>query len=77
MEKNLKEKIGLTIIDIRKEQKISQETLALEAGIGRHYMSDIENGKRNISIDIIERICNHFKMPISEFFARVEKKTDR
>lgn len=74
MEKNLKEKIGQTIIDIRKEKEISQENLALEAGIGRHYMSDIENGKRNISIDIIERICTHFKMPISEFFARVEKK---
>lgn len=74
MEKNLKEKIGETIIAIRKEQEISQENLALEAGIGRHYMSDIENGKRNISIDIIERICTRFEMPISEFFAKVEKK---
>ena len=36
-------------------------------------MSDIENGKRNISIDILERICNKLGIKISEFFIEVEK----
>jgi len=52
---------------------MSQETLALSADIDRHYMSDIENGKRNISIDIIERLSKFFNISISSLFLMVEE----
>ena len=65
-------KIGKAIILLRKERGISQETFANESGIDRRYMSDIENGKRNLSIDMIERICDHLGKKISEFFVVVE-----
>ena len=44
-----------------------------EASIDRRYMSDIENGKRNISIDILDRVCNKLGMKVSDFFIEVEK----
>ena len=69
-------KIGKAIILLRKERGISQETFANESGIDRRYMSDIENGKRNLSIDMIERICDSLKLQISEFFVVVEKLND-
>ena len=65
--------LGRTISRLRKEKGYSQEAFANEAGIDRRYMSDIENGKRNISIDILERVCNKLGIKISEFFIEVEK----
>lgn len=65
--------LGRTISRLRKEKGYSQEAFANEAGIDRRYMSDIENGKRNISIDILERVCNKLGIRISEFFIEVEK----
>lgn len=70
---SLQEDLGRTIIRLRKEKGYSQEAFANEAGIDRRYMSDIENGKRNISIDILDRVCNKLGIKISEFFVEVEK----
>lgn len=69
----IQEKLGKVIVQLRKEEGISQETLALNAGIDRKYMSDIENGKRNISIDIIERLSKFFNISISSLFLMVEE----
>ena len=44
-----------------------------EAGVDRRYMSDIENGKRNISINVFDRECNKLWIKICEFFVEVEK----
>ena len=49
--------------------------MALEAKIDRRYMSDIENGKRNISLDILCKISEFFDLPLSDFIARVEDPT--
>ena len=70
---SLQEDLGRTISRLRKEKGYSQEAFANEAGIDRRYMSDIENGKRNISIDILDRVCNKLGIKISEFFVEVEK----
>lgn len=70
---SLQENLGRAIVRLRREKGFSQEAFANEAGIDRRYMSDIENGKRNISIDILERICNKLGMKMSELFVEVEK----
>lgn len=70
----LQEKVGQTIIVERKKQGTSQEKCAYEAEIDRRYMSDIENGRRNISLDILERICSTLHLSLSEFFQKVEEK---
>ena len=69
----IQEKVGKTIIKLRKERSMSQENFAYESGIDRRYMSDIENGKRNISLDILERVADKLEIKLSEFFLEVEK----
>lgn len=68
----IQEKLGKAIVQLRKEKGLSQESFAFDAGIDRRYMSDIENGKRNISLDIIERISQKLGLKISELFAVAE-----
>lgn len=50
----------------------STEKLALEAGIGRRYMSDIENGRRNVSLEIIEKLADFFEMSTSDLVKEIE-----
>ena len=69
------ETLGKAIIRIRGSRGISQERMALEANIDRRYLSDIENGKRNVSLDVLLRISRFFGMPLSVFLARVEDTT--
>lgn len=67
------EQLGKAIIELRGKKQVSQETMAYEAGIGRRYMSDLENGKRNPSLDVIERVARYFGISLSELFAIAEK----
>lgn len=68
----LQTNIGIVIQQLRKKRGLSQERLALEANIDRRYMSDIENGKRNISLDIMERIASHLDINVSELIHHAE-----
>lgn len=43
---------------IRRVNDISQEMLALDASISRVYVSDIEKGKRAVSIDVMGDIAD-------------------
>lgn len=69
----LQEKVGKVIIEERKAQGVSQEKFAYEAEIDRRYMSDIENGRRNVSLDILERVCAALHLSLSDFFVKVEE----
>jgi transcriptional regulator with XRE-family HTH domain len=70
---SLQKNLGITLKALRAEKGISQEKLALSTGIDRRYMSDIENGKRNISLEIIEKLAAFFEMKVSELIQTTEK----
>ena len=69
---SLQQNIGVALRALRAQKGVSQERLALETGIGRRYMSDIENGRRNVSLEIIEKIATYFEMSASELVGRIE-----
>lgn len=71
---NIKEKIGQRIRILRKELNLSQEALALKSEVDRTYMTDVENGRRNVSIEILEKIINALKISFTEFFNAKEFK---
>jgi len=58
-------KLGINIRKLRKEKGMSQEKLAIEAGIERSYMGAIERGERNPSYDKIVSIAKSLKIPTS------------
>lgn len=64
---------GSVIRELRLERQISQEALADICGLHRTYVSDIELGKRNISLENIEKIANALGVSIEFIFGRVNR----
>jgi transcriptional regulator with XRE-family HTH domain len=71
---DIKLKIGQRIRELRKGLEISQEALAYKAEVDRTYITDVENGRRNVSVEILERIIKALDVSISEFFNAKEFK---
>lgn len=64
---------GSVIRELRLERQISQEALADICGLHRTYVSDIELGKRNISLENIEKIANALGVSIEFIFRKVNR----
>ena len=60
--------MGKRILVLRKKRGMTQNDLAFESGLGREYISTVECGKRNISIDAIEKISAALKLSLKELF---------
>lgn len=65
---NINQKVGMRIRKIRQKAGISQEHLAYLAGIDRSYVSDIELGKRNVSLVILNKLAIALEVKIKAFF---------
>ena len=48
--------IGLNIRILRIRRGITQEQLAVEAGVERSYMGGVERGQRNMSVRILIKV---------------------
>lgn len=60
--------LGEKIKELRKETGLSQEKFALKIDMDRTYFATVETGKRNISLQNIEKIANGLGVTISELF---------
>jgi transcriptional regulator with XRE-family HTH domain len=65
---NIKEQFGIKLRALRIAKNMSQEKLALEAGLDRTYIPSIEQGKRNVSIEVIAKLAKALDIPMTEFF---------
>ena len=63
---DIKLKLGKRIKEIRIKGGYSQEELASLAKLHRTYISDIERGGRNVSVENIEKIAMALKIDPSE-----------
>ena len=63
---DIKLKLGERIKEIRIKEGYSQEELASLAKLHRTYISDIERGERNVSVQNIEKIAKALKADPSE-----------
>lgn len=71
---DIKVKVGQRIRVLRKDLGLSQEGLANEAEVDRTYVTDVENGRRNISVEILEKLIIALKISFAEFFNSKEFK---
>lgn len=55
---NIQAQFGERVRQLRKQKKFSQEELAQETGLHRTYISDIERGNRNVSLENIKKIAD-------------------
>ena len=60
--------IGTNIRKLRNSKKLSQEELAFSAEIDRSYLSEIENGQKNLSVAMLDHIAVALDVRITELF---------
>lgn len=57
--------IGGAIRGLRRERRWSIEYLAERANVSYQYLSEIETGKRNFSVDVMERLAAGLQVSLS------------
>lgn len=76
MQKYISKSFGAAVRRLRLLSGISQENFADLCDLHRTYISDIELGKRNVSLENIDRIATALGISISELFKEVEKENE-
>lgn len=66
---DIRTKTGLRIKELRDAAGVSQESLALDIGMARSYLAEIETGKRNVSLINLERISTGLNTSLADFFS--------
>ena len=64
----LRRRFGLRVAELRRASKVSQEALADRCGFARSYMSRIERGKANPSLDAIEALAGGLRVSVIKLF---------
>lgn len=65
----LKEMIGLRIKELRISLiGLTQEDFAVKLGYDRTYISRVESGKQNLTIESLFSICQGLNVTLSDFF---------
>ncbi|MFL9951935.1 helix-turn-helix transcriptional regulator [Paraburkholderia nemoris] len=65
--------LGKRIKQCRHAVDKSQETLAFEAHVDRTYISAIERGVANPSVETLANICHALNVTLSELFAPLDR----
>lgn len=60
--------LGINIRNLRTSLGLSQESLSIKTGVPRAYISDVERGKINITLDKIVTISNALNVSIAQLF---------
>jgi transcriptional regulator with XRE-family HTH domain len=61
---------------LRERDSISQEELALRAGLDRTYVSGIERGRRNPSLKSVQRIAAELGISLDQVFNLARELAD-
>lgn len=70
--KNISKNIGLAISELRISSNLSQEKLAELSGLHRTYVSDVERGSRNITLNSLSKIADALQISLSELVKKAE-----
>ncbi|ENU0873770.1 MULTISPECIES: helix-turn-helix domain-containing protein [Serratia] len=68
MKNELQIKFGQRVRELRKERGWSQEEFADRCGLDRTYVSGIERGVRNPTLEVIGAIAIGLKIPLQKIF---------
>jgi len=61
--------VGSRIRELREKRSHTQESLALKSGLDRTYINSVENGRRNISVQALEKIILALDCTFKNFFS--------
>ena len=69
---NVLVQLGMRIKFLRKEKKMSQLDLSVESGVNKNYICDLEKGRRNPSISVLERIAEALNVDLATLFKGIK-----
>lgn len=64
----VKRVIGKRVAQLRREKGLSQAQLAETMGVAIESISRIERSERNMSIDMLENLCDALQISVKDFF---------
>ncbi len=70
----MEQALGEVLRAVRKQRGLSQEALALNAGVERNYISLIELGRNSPSIRILYKICKVLDISPSLLLAHADER---
>ncbi|GAB1843320.1 hypothetical protein MyNCGM152_40840 [Achromobacter xylosoxidans] len=68
MRPTLRKRFGTRVRELRRAAGFTQEEFAERCGYVRTYMSRIETGGANVSLDAIDVIAHALKVPVAALF---------
>jgi transcriptional regulator with XRE-family HTH domain len=71
VQRNTRQRFGDRIKFLRTEAGLSQEDLSERAGVGRVFISQLENGHKDVCLGVIEALADSFGVTISELMRGV------
>lgn len=63
---DISSRFGLRLRELRRERNLTQLRMAREFGIDRSFISDVERGRKSISLPMLEVIALGMKVSLSE-----------
>lgn len=69
---NIRKKFGTNVVRYRHAKGVSQEQLADDCNIARSYMSRVERGLANPSLDGIQKIADGLGVATAELFIDID-----
>lgn len=63
--------IGQLLKDLREDRGLSLRDLGMTVGMNKTYLGDIELGKRNPTVNSLEKIVAGYGLTLKEFFAKM------
>ncbi len=71
---SLRSGLGRAVVRLRKKAGYSQEGFALLCKVHRTYMTGIERGRHNVSLDILERMAKGLRIDAGQLMTEAERE---
>ncbi len=72
----INEAFGLRVRQLRKAKGWSLLELSVRADVNHNYLSDIENGRRNPTLNVLHRLSLGFDISLSSLLLGIELMTE-
>ncbi len=71
MPRNVQQRFGDRIKALRLEYNWTQEDLAHHSGVGRVFVSQVENGHKDVCLGVMDALAGCFKISLSDLMKSV------
>ncbi len=68
--------LGERLRELRTLRNLSQETLALAAGISPAYLGMLERGQKSPTVRVLGNLCSAMRISMTDFFCQNKKREE-